>query len=42
MGFYQLFVAENAQDHTVGLKVGLLPQVGSQVGMDLPVGVTTP
>jgi hypothetical protein len=26
----------------VGLNVGLLPQVGLQVGMDLSVGVTTP
>jgi hypothetical protein len=42
MGFYQLFVYDNAQDHTVGLNVGLHPQVGSRVAMDLPVGVTTP
>ncbi len=42
MGFYQLFVDDNSQDHTVGLNVGLLPQLGSRVGIDLPVGVTTP
>jgi hypothetical protein len=37
-----LFVYDNARDHTVGLNIGLLPQVGSRVAMDLPVGVTTP
>ncbi len=42
MGFYGLFVYDNAGDHTEGLNIGLLPQVGSQVAMDLPVGVTTP
>ncbi len=29
MGFCRLFVYDNARDHTVGLNVGLLPQVGS-------------